>query len=220
MRLVATAALAGPLAADPIPTYVATSASLNYTFTSGFTLESFSFVGPDLNLSGRGGSLFDQGPSGIEPGVPFDFSTFLIVNADGSEFSGTVGGVSTTFSLNSHGLVSAPGMVFNLTNGEIPSPLSNGSAPMTVPATASGTLSLCAPVSECAVDGGTQDLQVTIDIPGTVTLQIVNFGSPSTPLYRVSSAHFSTVPEPNTAVPLGLVTAVLFWFVRHRRMHE
>jgi hypothetical protein len=209
--LFAAAAFAGPLVADPIPSYVATSASLTYTLLAGGfdTEESFSFAGPALNLSGSGEASYDLGTIigrsiNIAPGVPFYFSASVVdVDPGEGSISGTIGGVPGG-GFPEGGTLSAPPLVFNVVNGAIP--------PITVPAVAAGTVALCADINcEFPV------YQFTMDIPGILTVQVVNLGPVFDPLYLVGSAQFTPVPEPNSALPIALALAVSVWCAWLRR---
>jgi hypothetical protein len=78
--------------------------------------------------------------------VPFVFQPEIVdVDPEEGSISGTIGGVTDTFFPGTPDRLSAPPVVFNVIDGAI--------APITVPATAAGTVMLCTPAPTCNQSG-------------------------------------------------------------------
>lgn len=186
----------GFAAADPIPSYAATNASITWSFAL-YSNETISLLGPELSLNGGAGNFGGLRDIGITPGTPFGF-TFPIVNGDqGGSVSGTIGGVSdTNFWISSPDLFIASDAVFTAAD-----------LTATVPAMLTGTITLCLPGNQCFLYGGSQYFKVNLNLPGILKLGIANIGTSSSPQYGVYSAQFTTVPEPNTALLLCFAVA-------------
>lgn len=130
--------------------------------------------------------------------TPFGFSQQVIIDDTGNE-SGAAFGNATNY----------PSVQFTgglLVTASTPIVLTAGNLTVSVPASLSGTLDVCSPDNFCAFGGGASSnvFDVNFATPGilTVTFAQFNFGS----TYTLTSAEFTSTPEPGTwlLAPLGI----------------
>jgi hypothetical protein len=175
------------------PSYSASYVSLTYTGTTGAQLEDFTFVGPNLNLTGGGGSpgngLLEVG---ILPGTPFFLGQPLIEGEYGvASAAGAIAGVT----YNDLGVSSGDGVYAG------PFVLQNGETSLTVPYTLTGTVGVCRPYvvfGSCEFTAGQQYFNIAFSTPGLMTVHLIEIGSASQSYWAITSAQFTSVPEPNT----------------------
>lgn len=170
-------------------TITATSVSLSYASSVSGTNETYSFLGPGLNIVGGSSEAF--GPlTTTALGTPFNIGVALIVSdIGGGSGSGVAGGVSYP----SLDLTSGSMLLFG------PFTLSAGHLSFTVPETITGTVSACSPYATCINSGGPTVFSMNFTVHGLLTVTASQGGSN---LYNITSAQFTTAPEPGTLLIL------------------
>jgi hypothetical protein len=176
------------------PVYTATAGSAGYVNAllamPSSLVNSFSFSGPLVGIMGSGGN--NVGFTTLESlNVPFSFSVPLVIDDTGDE-SGPASANGTDYaSVQYTGDASI--------SSTSPITLTAGNLTVSVPATASGTLSVCNPSGICAFGGGVPDHVFDVDfaVSGTLTVTYALFNPPVGTQYALTTASFTTaVPEP------------------------
>ncbi len=187
-------------------TLTANSVSLSYTSGGSSINEAFTFLGPDLNVTG-GGSTAGGPLTTTTLGTPFSLGLALITSdVGGGGGSGVAAGVTY------------PSLDF--TSGSLlffgPFVLTSGNLTITVPETISGTVSACSPYVTCINSGGPTAFSIAFNVQGSLTLQAVPI-STAPNAYQITSAQFTTAPEPGTMpVLLSGIAGLVLLGIRRR----
>jgi len=189
-------AAVAPIAKADRVIYSASNVSLSWTAVSGgFQDEMFSFLGPDVNLSGAASNFGGLLANSIVPGVPFSFG-IPIINQDlgVAGAAGNIGGVQYT----NLGVSSPDGVLAGLV-------FQPPQTTVSVPYALAGRVFVCK--SPQFLGACPQDFEILFDTPGVLTVQLTPSGAGT---WAVISGQFTTVPEPNTIMLSMALLAVPF----------
>jgi hypothetical protein len=176
------------------PVYPVDSGSITYVNSilgAGLT-DNFHFTGPLVSITGSGATAVAY--STLQSlGVPFPFSLNLDIDDTGDESGPAIANGINYPSVQYPN--SATAAVTALTNVTITA----GHLTVSVPADVTGEIDVCSPSSVCAFGGGTPTFpfDVTLNVPGTLTLTFEQFNGGAT--YDLTKAQFTSVPEPRSS---------------------